>query len=72
MNNILFLFRYSKGYSTSDAILQVILQSVVAERSIKIIVCSTLAEEVKIVNDFMMCFTQLGDQKGVRECQFMT
>ena len=36
------------------------------------IVCSTLAEEVKIVNDFMTCFTQLGDQKGVRECQFMT
>ena len=71
MNNILFLFLYSKGYSTSDAILQVILQSVVAEKEYKI-VCSTLAEEVKIVNDFMTCFTQLGDQKGVRECQFMT
>jgi len=34
--------------------------------------CSMLAEEVNIVNDSMKCFTQLGDQKGVREYQFMT
>ena len=34
--------------------------------------CLTMAEEVKIINDCMTCFTQFGDQKGVRECQFIT
>ena len=50
------VFFYSKCYSTSEAIVQVILQSVVAETSVKYIyiVCSTLAKEVKIVNDSMM------------------
>ena len=29
---------------------------------------SMMAEEVKIVNDSIKCFSQLGDQKGVKEC----
>ena len=28
--------------------------------------CSKLAEEVKIVNNSMTCFSQLGDQRGLK------
>ena len=32
---------------------------------------SAMAEEVKIVNDCMACFSEWGVQKGVKECRFI-
>ena len=69
MSNILLLFLYFNMYLRCNCkSYPIILQSVIAEGSINRFM---MAEEVKIVNDSMTCFSQLSVQEGVKQCRFL-